>query len=259
VAAGEQGPQVVQLDATGGEVSREPGDGQLAVSADGTEVAWLTTAANGSRGTLHRAVPSGSTDVVDEQPVPGNAGPPVGFVAPGQVVYQRNGTQTQAWVTDFAGDNHRLDGLITVGGVWQPDGLVTGMTSVSDTGSCWVVRDAASGEDRWDTCAFSLGRFSPDGRYVIGYPAYRDGFGDTELAILDAEDGDVVAHWRNRPQLDGASTRVVWEDGSDLLTTFYEKGEWHLLRLSDDGSVSQALTPVRASDADNPWAFPPRP
>jgi len=258
VADGEQGPEIVQIDAAGEEISRDPGDGQLAISADGTEVAWLTTEANGSRGTLHRAVPSGSTDAVDEQAVPGNAGPPVGFVAPGRLVYQRNGTETQAWLTDFAGDNHRLDGLITVGGVWPADGLVTGMTSVSDTGSCWVVRDVDSGNDRWDTCAFSLGRFSPDGRYVVGYPAYRDGFGDTELAILDARDGSVVAHWRTPASSQGASTQVVWED-SNLLTTFYEDGAWHLLRLGDDGSVSQALTPVRASEGDNPWAFPPQP
>ncbi len=74
--------------------------------------------------------------------------------------------------------------VLSVDGV-SPDGSLSGVTSITDAGSCSVVL-GRSGDKAWTTCDYTLGQFSPDGKYVIGHPAYRDGIGDGSVAILDA-------------------------------------------------------------------------
>ncbi len=252
---------VVELDNTYAEVDRQPGSSRFALSADGTRVSWFTEDANGPKGLLHRAIVSGMSDEVIDQKVPGGVQySPVGFVSSDEVVYQRYDDQPEVWVTDFAGTNRRLDGLLSAGGTSQEDGLVSGMVSASDTGSCWVVRQVSSGgRDLWKTCDYSLGQFSPDGRYVLAGPAYRDGIGDGEVAVLDARTGEVVAHWRC--SLDGSAfvSTSVWEDGTDVLTPLFEDGSWHLLRLNVSGATTETLDPVTADMDHRPWTFLPRP
>lgn len=259
-AAGEY--EVVQLDNTGKEVDRQPGDARLVVSADGLEVSWFTTPGPGQQGHLHRGIASGMGDVVDDQPTPaGVQVSPVGFSGPGQVVYQRYGVEPQVWVTDFAGGNRRLPGLLAAGGTSQDAGLLNGQVSSSDTGSCWVVRaisPGGAGTDRWRTCDWSLGAFSPGGKYVLAGPAYRDGIGDPEVAVLDAGTGAVVAHWQRPRSGDGFTNASVWEDGTDLLTSLYEDGAWHLLRLNVSGAVSETLAPVPGTSDEHPWVLLPR-
>jgi hypothetical protein len=257
-AKGEE--YVVELDNTFAEVSRQPGSSRFALSADGTRVSWFTEDANGRTGLLHRAIPSGMSDEVTDQKVPGGMQfSPVGFVSSDEVVYERFDDRPQVGVTDFAGSTRRLEGLLAAGGTSQEEGLVSGMVSVSDNGSCWVVRPASAGEELWKTCDYSLGQFSPDGRYVLAGPAYRDGIGDGDVAVLDAHTGDVVAHWRC--SLDGTAfvSTSVWEDGTDVLTPLYEDGTWHLLRLNVSGAISETLDPVTADMDHRPWNFLPRP
>lgn len=252
------GQDVVELDNTYTEVSRHPGSPRFALSADGTRVSWFTV--ESGAGHLHRAIVSGMSDQVDDQPVRGGSDfSPVGFASSDAVVYERTDAQSQVRVTDFAGTDRRLDGLLAAGGTSEEAGLVSGMVSASDSGSCWVVRQVTSGKDLWKTCDYSLGQFSPDGRYVLAGPAYRDGIGDGEVAVLDARTGDVVAHWRC--SLDGSAfvSTSVWEDGTDVLTALFEDGSWHLLRLNVSGAIAETLTPVTADMDHRPWSFLPRP
>jgi hypothetical protein len=257
--SGAEGFDVVTLDNTGAEVDRQPGDFRLAVSADGTEVAWLTSD-HRSQAAMHRAVVSGSSDVVDSRSVPaGTAGGPVGFVGPGQVVYTTEGEAPEVRLLDFSGDERRLPGLLAVGGTSPVEPLLSGQVSVDDQGSCWVVREVPTGRDLWRTCDFSLGRFSPDGAFVMGHPAYRDGAGDSEVAILDAHTGDVVAHWRSTRDGQGFAQRLAWEDDDTLLATVFERGSWSMLRLDRDGSVTTALGPEEGDLDHGPWSFTTRP
>ena len=250
-----QGTEVVTIAADGTVTDTQPGAPELALSADGTEVSWLT---GDGPSTLHQAIVSGMSDSVGDQQVPG-AAEPVGFVGPGRVVYETRTSKPQVRVTDFSGHDRAVDGLLTAGGTYQPDGLVSGMVSAGTSGSCWVVRSVDRADDLWRTCDFSLGRFSPDGRRVIGYSAYRDGLGDQEVAILDARTGRVLQHWQTHPTGTGFAHQVVWEDDGHLLVSWFEKQQWSVLRLSVDGSTSTALGPQAGRSDQPPWELTGRP
>ena len=248
---GEDGYEVVTLDASGTEVDRAVGDAHLVTSDDGTLVGWSTGT------TLHRAIGSGMSDTVDDQELTTQVAP-VGFLGGGELVYTA-GSDTASpsvHVTDLAGKDTRLAGLRGAGGTSSArGGLVSGLVSASDDGSCWVVRSVATGRDAFRTCDWSLGAFSPDGRYVAAGPAYRDGIGDSEVAVLDARTGDVVAHWQRQGRDTAFVTTVAWEDDNDLLAPFFEAGRWHLLRLDVGGRLTDSLAPVTASMDDAPWHF----
>lgn len=126
--------------------------------------------------------------------------------------------------------------------------LLGGITSVSDTGSCSaMMRDLRV---RWSTCASQLSDISPDGRLVLGTPAYADGLGPTVLRVLSARDGSVVRSFT--AARDGSSTTYfdeVWEDASHVLVVTFQAGEWAIVRLGVDGSMEYAVAP-RPGPAD---------
>jgi hypothetical protein len=249
------GTDVVTIAADGTVADTVPGAPELVLSADGTEVSWAT---GETTSTVHQAIVSGMSDSVGDQQVAGSAYP-VGFVGPGRVAYVTRTSKPQVRVTDFAGHNQVVDGLISAGGTYQPDGLISGMVTATADGSCWVVRSLDDAKDLWRTCDFSLGAFSPDGRHVIGYSDYRDGLGDGDVAILDARTGQVVQQWQRDSTQNAFAHQVVWEDDGNLLASWFEKGRWSVLRLSVDGSTSTALGPQAATDQQPPWLFTVRP
>jgi hypothetical protein len=124
-----------------------------------------------------------------------------------------------------------------------------GITSLSDTGSCSAM--TRNWRVRWRTCDNQLSDISPDNRYVLGTPAYADGFGPTTLDVLDLADGSVVrrfTHARN-----GHSATYfdeVWEDAEHVLVVTYQDGQWAVVRLGVDGSMEYAVGPRRGSMDD---------
>jgi hypothetical protein len=252
---GDEGFDVVTLDNTNTEVDRQPGDFRIAVGGNGTTVSWLTS--QGDQAILHRAIVTGSSDAVDTIPVrTSNATGPVGFVGAEQVVYQVQGETPEVHLADFAtGSDRRLAGLIGVGGTSPSESLLSGQTSADEQGSCWAVRQVTDGHDLWRTCDFSLGRFSPDGQLVLGYSAYRDGAGDSDVAMLDAHTGEVVAHWRSTRDSQAFAQKVAWEDDDTLLASVFERGSWSLVRLDHDGSLTTSLGPESGDMDRSPWSF----
>jgi hypothetical protein len=120
-------------------------------------------------------------------------------------------------------------------------GLIAAQTSSSGAGSCSAVYDQAARRNLAETCDYSFDQFSPDGAYLSGTDAYRDGLGQGYVVILDAATGDEVARWE---ATQGLASSWVWEDETHLLVNAYEQGEWRLYRLGVDGSTEQ----VRYSD-----------
>lgn len=57
----------------------------------------------------------------------------------------------------------------------------------------------------------------------------------------------------------GFTGPAVWETSSTVLVTTYQDGQWYALRLGLDGTMTQALDPVRAGDLANPWRWGLRP
>ena len=150
------------------------------------------------------------------------------------------------------------------GSIWQytlfrkvvgaaPDGRVAGVISASDSGSCSGVY-SANERLLWKTCDYTLGTFSPDGRYVIGRPANLDGAGDGLVAILDAETGDMVSEFANDEQTQAIIGQAVWETDRTMLATVHEDGAWSLMRLTDLGEL-QKVADLEGGDEVDPPAF----
>jgi hypothetical protein len=127
----------------------------------------------------------------------------------------------------------------------SPDGLVAAQSSSRDAGSCSEVYDRRAGAAVFETCDYSFDEFSPDGAYLSGTDAYRDGTGQGYVVILDAATGDEVARWEAS---DGLAREWVWEDESHLLVNAYEQAEWRLYRLGVDGSTEQVLSSAEGDD-----------
>jgi hypothetical protein len=171
------------------------------------------------------------------------------------VFYNVDGREREATVADCHGIVDTLRPLIHLTGR-ALDGSLAGIVSVSDTGSCSQVRNGDSARSkRWETCDFALDRFSPDGRYVLARSAYFDGLGDSQVTILDAQTGNVVVSYQ-RPRNSALFVEgIAWEDSSHALTTVYEDGAWHILRLDLDGKIEVASSAVKADEVSSPFRF----
>lgn len=166
-----------------------------------------------------------------------------------------NGTESHTWTTaphDIVAEevDNGLRKTVDV----TPDGRAAGMLSATDSGSCWesIGRDLGG---LWKTCDNSLGPFSPDGKHLLGYPAYRDGAGDSSLSVLDAETGEPVLHLTTVPGVFFGSS--VWEDDSHVLAAVYQEGKWAIVRIGMNGDREVAVGPVAGDDAYvSPFTLP---
>jgi hypothetical protein len=247
IAHTDQGARALSIDGTGTITNDEPGGDRIAVSGDGTRIAWF------SNGALHMAVSSGMSQAEGEQKIPdGVFADAVGW-ARNQVVYTTSGGDNAGvFRTDMAGTNRVVPGLVTSRGSSDAAGLIGGMVSYDNkTGtSCWaVVR--TTGESVWRTCDWALEDFSTDGSLVLGIPSDSDGLGSAEAALLDSRTGAVRAVF-DLPR--GAfMTGFAWEDEGHVLASLYENGQWGVVRLAADGSARRVLPTVAGTDTDPPY------
>ena len=89
--------------------------------------------------------------------------------------------------------------------------------------------------------------FSPSGTKLLASGAYADGFGDSELDVLDAQGGGPIVHYRTA---DGAAiTAMQWEDGAHVLALVSDQVQWAVVRLGLDGHVEVAVPTVHGETA----------
>ncbi len=252
---------VVELDASLKEVSARRGGERIAISSDGTQVAWFLAASGGQPARLVEGLPNGHSEGEATVDLPGvQTATPVGFLGT-MLVYQVEDTQ-QTWVTDFSGKGNRVPargGLLKAGAVNSADQTVGIQTAYEDGRACWAVM-ANSGPRTAEQCHHTLVDFSPDGRHVVGFPSYTDGLGSSELSIMDASTGDVVRSFQ-RPENGslGFVSDVVWEDDEHVLATAYDQDQWWVLRLGVDGSHTVAAGPVKGPAEESPYHFAAQP
>ncbi|MDT0202380.1 hypothetical protein [Nocardioides sp. AE5] len=255
------GSTLSQYDASGAQVWQVEGNPRIAISNEGTRLAWWQTDADGN-GEIHAGIASGMGEGEAVQET-GDATyvTPIGFANTGELVYMAaidEGPVVMA--TDFEGEPTRVNTLVSASGVDGVNNRVAGELG-SGEGTTGAVIDLASNEPLWSKPGWHLGAFSPDGRYVVGFKGDVD---PAPIAILDAETGDVVAEFdllTDHGVGYSFDTGVVWEDDSTLLVFTYvwagTDAEDHpgvLLRLAADGSVE------RASEVGSAfWVFAPRP
>jgi hypothetical protein len=130
---------------------------------------------------------------------------------------------------------------------------VAGMTSATDDGSCSAVAvlDLPS---TWSTCTYQLGSFSPGGDHLSAFPAYFDGAGSSELAVLDARTGDPVLDLHTTQ--DAFVSQTVWEDDSHLLAVVGDGPRAAILRIGLDGSREYAVPPTDTEPYTSPFVLP---
>lgn len=242
-----------------------PGMGPI-VSSDGGSIGWYEAA-----GTLTVFTSPGEGTVPLESDVPaGQRLEPIGFLGPRDVISNVS-TDEELWAgarRDTFADGE-VQGtsttppwdLISMVAVSQSAQLVAGFSSITDSGSCSAVYPADGDTPLWETCDYSFDRFSPDGRYLIGGPAYRDGIGNAFTVVVDAQTGDLVH--RFDAEL-GWITGAAFEDNDHLLINFNVPGgtEIHsaLIRCGVDGSCELATEVATTTDeAETSYAFGAQP
>jgi len=242
---------LVQLDGTGRSTLVAPTASRIAISADGTQTAFLAD------GGVHVGITSGMGDGETVIPVqgPDEAGP-VGFLSSGRVVY--NGLKGEVLVLDDRpGSAPPLVGLARATSSTESGDLVAG-TTVDDDGTAAVV-SATTGRTLWTKAHWMLGSFSPNGRFLSAYRSATGGEFET-VAILDASTGEVVATAatsgiRALP----AVPPTAWEDDADLLIPYRSGSSWAVLRLTLAGHLTRASDVVESPAGSLPFVLSARP
>lgn len=121
-------------------------------------------------------------------------------------------------------------------------------TKFSDTGTCSAMLRGR--KVRWRTCDNAFSDISPDKQRVLGTPAYADGFGPTQLDVLNLRSGAREHSWTSTRKATTTYFDEVWEDPTHLLVVTYHEGEFAIVRLGLDGSMEYAVAPVADTDGD---------
>lgn len=245
--------------AQGGTSERSwPIEGGFAVSDGGTVAAFVepdgTVMAVQDRGTksfeLGR-IPTGSGfSAVGVQGEDCSGGSPEASCT---VYVTTSGQEPRTYLATPGREPRELDtGLVAVDDV-AADGRVAGRVSETDNGSCSEVL-ASSLRSMWKTCDHQLGSFSPDAEHLSAFPAYFDGAGSSELAVLDARTGAVVLDLHTIK--DGYIAQVVWEDATHLLAVVGQGSRAAILRIGLDGSREYAVPPTDGEPYVSPFVLP---
>jgi hypothetical protein len=130
----------------------------------------------------------------------------------------------------------------------SPDnGLVALQTKVNeDASGCFGVvdPDASLTEPVWETCDYSLGAFSPDGRFVLASSAYQSGLGPVSMAVLDSATGRLVASFDQTRDTQVTLMGAAWESDDTVIALANEGLTNTLLRLGVDGTLEETIDPV---------------
>ncbi len=238
------------LDANGNVTSSAPSTFGLAVNRDGSEVAYSEVVDGRQR--LLDATPS-DTRAVDA-PAGGQV-TPVGYAGPGVLVYKTQGENSQVMVLDESSRSHEIDAnprLISASAASETEGFVSGMIKSKPDGSCWAVVSYRTGNQTFNTCKHSLGKFSPDAKYVIGTDAYGDGAGARSLAVLDAHSGKVLVQFERNGDSQLYLGEMVWEDDDHVLAPVTDGLKSQIVRFGLDGTMETASDPVTVDGYDLP-------
>jgi hypothetical protein len=232
------------------------GANRFAISADRVESAYwvMDSCSIGSAGKLY----SGANNTMGESgpsfatTPAGQVVQPVGFVQQGVVVSVSTPDFRQPEVWVYGGDAPaRVPGLATAGGTDQSDDLVAGQ--VAGDLSTGVIVHATTGVPVATIPSWTLGQFSPDGKYVLGYQP-GDGIGADRYAVFDVTSGRQVTQLALFG-LGGFGAREIGWDADDTVLAVGQDG-----RSSDDavvrfdlhGDATLATQPKAATDPSLP-------
>lgn len=233
------------------------GAARFAISADRVESAYwvMDSCTTGSAGRLY----TGSNNTMGEAgPTPaatpaGLVVQPIGFVRQGVVADL--GTPNHAddrgvWIYGPQGGPTRVPGLSTAGGTDQSDDLVAGQLA-SDPGTGIVVH-ASSGVPVAYVPGWTLGQFSPDGKYVLGRQPHH---GEPDAyAVFDATTGDKVTDVGMTAGGGLLVRQVAWDVDDTVLAVASDgrSSDDAIVRFDLHGHATLATQPKPAADPSFP-------
>lgn len=177
---------------------------------------------------------------------------PVDFTGPDSLVFQSTTPEGkhEIGLADADGSTTDLPGYVKAISASPVTGDIAVQTkSNRDASGCFGVVDPAASltEPVWETCDYSLGAFSPDGRYVLASTPYLSGLGITSLAVLDAETGATVTRFTQASNTQIALVGVAWETADTVVAVAMEGQRFHLIRLGLDGTLEETVDPVQGN------------
>jgi hypothetical protein len=228
------------------------GASRFALSADGVESAYwvMDSCTTGSAGRLYTGVNNtmGETGPSYVATPAGRVVQPVGFVSQGAVanISAPDFSDGGVWVYDGQDAPVRVKGLASAGGTDQQDDLIAGQIAGDPTTG--VIVHASTGVPVSYTPAWSLGQFSPDGKYVLGY-APGDGIGTDQYAVFDVSTGRLVTELDYR----GAASVLLqptWESDTSVLAVAqdWDSRRDAIVRFDLHGHATLATEPTREAD-----------
>jgi hypothetical protein len=253
------GAEVAVVDGNGDEVSGASARGYgLAVTPNGKIVAYL-----GKDGAPQFIEDGGAkTGGLRKVPGAGDIGAIRGedtcfeseSIEGGCTAFVNSADASGAFVSTSHGIVDRAGDMVSVADV-SPTGLVLGLSSIEDGGSCSAVWKAFRPKPRWETCDHTLLSFSPDGSRELGTDPYLDGLGQRTLAFLD--DSGAVEHSFEGGRKGPFVIQTAWEDDEHVLAVVYDvDAGWAVLRLGVDGSQEYAVAPVPGDETERPFGLP---
>ncbi len=242
--------QLVRLTDDFEELERTPAGPGLEVSDDGGRVTWADE--SGDRTVLVSApVDGGAPERWTTTYTVGDYAEPRGYLGEDAVVYElMGGDQPGRAVLARPGEEVvPVEGFLNIDDA-SSTGLLAGLVRY-DPGNgkiCSAVADPATGERLATTCDHQLGRFSPDGRLLVGGTPDADGLGSPTVAILDAATLEPVVEFAPGKDQAGAALQAVWEDDDTVLVVYELEARQAILRLGTDGSVELASDVLPVSE-----------
>lgn len=181
-------------------------------------------------------------------------GPDCHEAVDGCIVYLNSRTGKKPRTFDSHGVNDNPLPFVRAFNDVNSDSLVTYTDKISDDGSCGGLVDLGSegAKPRWKTCDHTVRTISPDGKHVIGWPAYLDGIGMGSISVLDAATGEETG--RYAPE-GGHISSSAWTSDGRVLFDVYGGGKWRLIAMSPSGEIAEIGKAVAGEDADSPFAF----
>jgi hypothetical protein len=233
----------VVLETESGDQRLGCGSERFAMSTDGTQSAyWLMDSCTaGSAGKLYSGVNNGmgESGAGYVATPPGSVFEPIGIVRQGTVVNVTKGNTGHSEIVDASGSGAPIPGLALAGGSDENNDVVSGQVAGdSETG---IVVHASTGVPVASFPSWTMGQFSPDGKYVLGVQR-GDGVPDT-YAIFDALDGRRVTDVSGGTLASRFVSDPVWDFNDTLLAPAGGADGSAIVRIDLQGNWTLA-TPI---------------
>ncbi len=221
-------------------------DGALAVTPDGTAVAYVGTDQRIHTWTDADGDLTFSEELRDIQ-LAGMTNAEAGTCkepepeGPGcTVVFSKGGQDGGAGYADSHGLEDDIPGFTKI--TDANDGVFAGQNRYFDEGSCNEVRLGVSGSALWKTCDASPITLSPSNEYVTALPGYYEGMCCSSYSVFDVAAGKKLLEITVQSDAENMGYIPVlgWEDDTHVLAMAFTGDEWRVVRVGLDGKAELA-------------------